>query len=601
MATQMQVVGQLQPPLCNRHLTETTEKYCRSCKSLVCSLCLMSGKHNDHKIIDYEEFFTKQQRIVKKQLEQVRQIEQPEAELWKELESLKAQTGKGYEDNAKKVSTFMTNVGAGMDAWAGGKVKILEEKKESQLKRLERTLAKIQSIEAESDSSTMEEKIELEADTVYCLIEEPQLDIEKSKIHDTVKRFMPKGFLIPTSASDSDEDECSPEEVVSNLVHSKITSSLPAPTTACFDLPPSSPHSRTSSFGGMSFFSVKTVDTTVSTSFVNYASTQTLIKSQSYCEPQLENAAQPALMPPPREIPVYSIEPMAVISDTALKTSLQDNVLIGDICTSDSGDIIVSDPVSKCIRVVALGESPASNYVTLVKCRPHEPSIVSFNGYSNSKRIVFVDQHSGSLCDLRPPGGTPQKLVCPNIVPGGITTGRSTDGKFRTFVTNLKDSSVVILNSQGKVRGKIELAPLNIQPLSIVFCPSSFAIIVTDLKQRCLHKITLRGEECWGVGQPARQEGIMGHPSGVTVLPNEAIAVADKKEHCITMFAPNGDLLSHIGGPEAGSERASFHAPTAITYCSKRNSLLVLDSENKRIKVLSLQSSVMKQAAGLWE
>ena len=597
--------GQLQPPICTIHLTETTEKFCRTCTSLVCSACLMSGDHNSHRIIDFQEFFTKQQKMVRKQLEQVKQIQQSESEIQEQLESIKSQTTKEYKDNMQTITTFVADFDNGMDEWAEREAKILKEKKALQMKQLESVLTKIESIEGESEDVTMVEKVKTEVDAVQYLTKIPQIDIERSKIQNTINCFMPKRFQISASISDSllsDKEGLQDKlPLLPTFTDSKFSSSLPA------NLPMESPHSRTSSIGAMSFFSVRTIDTTdtrtcthTTSTVFNYFNAQK-IDQRPGSPSNLQSVGEaPAIMPPPsHEIPIYSAEPMAVIKNSTLKTSLDDVVSVCDICTSDSGDIIASDPVSKCLRIIPFSESPTNNHATMVKCGKHEPSIVSYNNHN--KRVLLLDRQSGNICDLKPPSNAIQTLPCSDIVPGGIAFGRSTDGKLRTLVTNLKDSSVVILNSQGRVRGRIDLAPMNIKPFGIVFCPNSFAVIVTDLKQRCLHKITLRGDECWGTGQPARREGIMAQPSGVAVLPNGAIAVTDAKNHCITIFSQTGDLLSHIGGPEAGSERASFHTPTGIAYCSKRNSLLVLDSENRRIKVLSLQSSVVRHAIGFHE
>ena len=42
-------------PLCQKHTTKQCDLYCKQCDGPICALCVLSGEHDQHKIMDIFE------------------------------------------------------------------------------------------------------------------------------------------------------------------------------------------------------------------------------------------------------------------------------------------------------------------------------------------------------------------------------------------------------------------------------------------------------------------------------------------------------------------------------------------------------------------
>jgi sugar lactone lactonase YvrE len=122
------------------------------------------------------------------------------------------------------------------------------------------------------------------------------------------------------------------------------------------------------------------------------------------------------------------------------------------------------------------------------------------------------------------------------------------------------------------------------RPQSIVFDERGAELYIAD---SCNHRVVVtdaQGRVLRTIGRPGRGEGELQYPYGVTLLPGDAIAVAEFGNNRIQIFSRDGAPRGLFGG--IGTAAGRLRYPWGVDHAD--GALYVLDSGNDRVQVTSL-------------
>jgi hypothetical protein len=93
----------------------------------------------------------------------------------------------------------------------------------------------------------------------------------------------------------------------------------------------------------------------------------------------------------------------------------------------------------------------------------------------------------------------------------------------------------------------------------------------------------------FGNFQESLGDDVLLQPADVCAGPESTLIVADTGHHRIVVFdLKKGEVVAHLGGPDAGNGVMAFHSPQAVVM-GKAGLLFVLDSGNGRILRLKMR------------
>jgi len=136
------------------------------------------------------------------------------------------------------------------------------------------------------------------------------------------------------------------------------------------------------------------------------------------------------------------------------------------------------------------------------------------------------------------------------------------------------------------------------QPQGVAVIPSSGVIVVADTNNHRVRLITQAGvvTTLAGSGTATFADGTgaaasFNGPTGVAVLPNGTIVVADQNNHRIRLITPAG-VVTTLAGSGAGyadgvGAAASFNSPFGVAVIPSSGVIVVTDTYNNRIRLIT--------------
>ena len=293
-------------------------------------------------------------------------------------------------------------------------------------------------------------------------------------------------------------------------------------------------------------------------------------------------------------------EPNEVYEDTTIASSRSPNIITNgclaetpgesidlyDVCVNPQGWLIFSDPTNCCLRIL-MDTTKSSERMTKRLKDDIQPWAVTYD--SSNQRIIFATTSGLSQLQF---GDTKlkkhkEKKLLKGISPKFIscTTTSNKEERMHVYATILprgRERSIQCYDENGDFCRELEVAKM---PCGIDHCQEY--LVVATLQDGCLAKITPYGQSLWSNEVDAQKPGILQHPFGVVILPNEYIAVTESNAHRISIFSSEGKLVLRFGSH--GSEPGMFDTPRGIAVRHSKE-LVVIDSGNNRIQIFFLDS-----------
>ena len=577
---------------CSNHVGEEIQTYCRECNQLLCLQCLTVG-HAGHKLTSYEKYIATRRKQLEMQLRRVKHI------IWK-TENFKAisathqvQYDKIYHDCYDAVKSFSIADDA-MRTWKDGVIDKLEAKKKEQVEKLK-------------DNEPINNQLQVKVPTVS--INKPGMDKLNKKVGELTPKFIAANPLFSSYVDRSmcsrslSLSECTPESVMmtnEEVKHKPCESFVNTPPP----LPGGHPTLKYDSNSGIP----KNISSLSPQAFTdNYDGPETVYEelSSTYykglCPDKVSKSEHLYDFPDNLILPsttVRIIPPSNVIVGGRFAEAVNEIVTFDDICTNAQGHMIISDAENFCLRL-AEGIDVNSKKATL---RFRDNSRPNALGYNRMHNTILVSTETFS----------PRKSVCNlnvvkikgdfeftvsilrrniNVLPLAITSAscdhiKGTVCCYATVWPIASECSIHCLDCSGNFRGKVECQDIGTRPFGLDY--RNDYLIISDLKDGCLVKMKPDGHLLWdNKSTDARKKGVLKQPFGISVLPNECIAVTETGNHCVTIFSKEGRLLFRFGGK--GSDQGQFLGPKGIAVRLSKE-LVVVDSGNHRIQIFSLDS-----------
>ena len=275
-----------------------------------------------------------------------------------------------------------------------------------------------------------------------------------------------------------------------------------------------------------------------------------------------------------------------IITNGCLAETPGESIDLYDVCVNPQGWLIFSDPTNCCLRIL-MDTTKSSERMTKRLKDEIQPWAVTYD--SSNQRIIFATTSGLSQLQL---GDTKlkklkEKKLLKGISPQFIscTTTSNKEERMHVYATILprgRERSIQCYDENGDFCRELEVAKM---PCGIDYCQEY--LVVATLQDGCLAKITPYGQSLWSNEVDAQKPGILQHPFGVVILPNEYIAVTESSAHRISIFSSEGKLVLRFGS--RGSEPGMFDTPRGIAVRHSKE-LVVIDSGNNRIQIFFLDS-----------
>jgi len=148
-------------------------------------------------------------------------------------------------------------------------------------------------------------------------------------------------------------------------------------------------------------------------------------------------------------------------------------------------------------------------------------------------------------------------------------------------------------------------------PQGVAVIPSSGVIVVADSNNNRIRLVTypggvvttLAGQTTAGSADGTGAAASFSVPSGVAVHPTGVIVVADQNNHRIRIVDPTSGVVTTLAGSTAGfadgtGTGARFNAPYGVAVIPSSGVIVVADSNNNRIRLVTYPGGVVTTLAG---
>ena len=150
-----------------------------------------------------------------------------------------------------------------------------------------------------------------------------------------------------------------------------------------------------------------------------------------------------------------------------------------------------------------------------------------------------------------------------------------------------------------------------VNPNGVAFIPSTNTVVVADTYNNRIRLITypggvvstLAGQSVSGSADGTGAAASFNLPFGVAVHPSGLIVVADEFNDRIRLVDPTSGLVTTLAGSSKGygdgtGAAASFNGPSGVTVIPASGVIVVADTGNKRIRLVTYPGGVVTTLAG---
>lgn len=153
------------------------------------------------------------------------------------------------------------------------------------------------------------------------------------------------------------------------------------------------------------------------------------------------------------------------------------------------------------------------------------------------------------------------------------------------YVTDADKQCIHIFDQQGKHMFTNNSADLKF-PTGIAVDQGG-NVFVSDRDNHCVYMLTPSGKVCRTLGRKGSRAGELLLPYGVAVTASGLVVVSEIANSRLSIFSPSGTLVMCFGSK--GSEPGQFNQPRQV-YVNPKNQILVADELNQRIQIFEVES-----------
>lgn len=584
------LINRMQPSQgCTKHLGYDVQEYCNDCEELLCIKCLSS--HSFHKKMRFEEYLGQHQKRTKALLHKVKRIRDRSLNLKVILENARDEWGRNKLKVHNAVKSFEA-VNEGITRWKDNLIGYVEQRKSEEISKCETICNEILCNTFHGNIRAISffvPRIKVDVQGKLNIGKKLRCElfpvgIQKALDGLTSSSIRRNSWYVNENASvNSERREYYLHSATDCDVSSKSTETAPDDETIYVD----------------------NIYDDVAASVNDIYEKLPLPPTESTSPPPLppfhpahEHATiiQSSPLPPsshPAQEHLTIIQPKNTIIGTWFADKPDENVLFEHICTTPNGAIIVNDPRNSCIRIyTTAGKKYKKQFkegkvpMAITYSKTHS-AIVSALRTTTEPSKWYLNR-TKYACDgkIGPDKDFKLSFISSSIL--GIASApctRTKDGICSVVtISEQNHGSIFFLNCKGLFIGKLQSEYAGRQPSGILYHDDC---IVTSNEEGQLAKLSCQGNPLWDNQKAAREPNVLNQPKGITLLPDQNIAVCDTSNHCIAIFSKDGDLLSRFGS--RGSDIGMFKFPRGIAV-GLNNDLVVNDFGNNRIQVFEFGS-----------
>ena len=153
------------------------------------------------------------------------------------------------------------------------------------------------------------------------------------------------------------------------------------------------------------------------------------------------------------------------------------------------------------------------------------------------------------------------------------------------YITDADKRCFHIFDQQGKYKLTNNSADLKF-PTGIAVDQEG-NVFVSDRDNHCVYMIGPSGKVCKTLGRKGSRAGELLSPYGVAVMASGLIVVSEIANSRLSIFSPSGNIVMCFGSK--GSEPGQFNQPRQV-YVNAKDQILVADELNQRLQVFEVES-----------
>uniref|UniRef100_A0A1X7VGX1 B box-type domain-containing protein n=1 Tax=Amphimedon queenslandica TaxID=400682 RepID=A0A1X7VGX1_AMPQE len=288
------------------------------------------------------------------------------------------------------------------------------------------------------------------------------------------------------------------------------------------------------------------------------------------------------------------LKPASIILNGLAATNPSESVILNDVCTGPLGSMIFTDQINFCVRILMTADEKPHKLAKEMRC---QLEAVAYD-QKNSRIIVASEKglHQLEFDETKPnKAKNPRQFLKDNYCMS-ITSTKAIRGEETLIYAVTKkhgETFISCFKQNGQFVNKLDVTG---KPCCIAY-KDSYLVVATS-QDKNLNKISTTGSPLWDIDVDARKKGVLFDPFRVVILPNDNIAVSEKKQHCISVFSKEGQHILRFG--QFGDEPGMFNQPTGIAVRLEKE-LVVVDSGNKRIQIFALDELAKEFEAAVVE
>lgn len=523
----------VQLPTCTIHQNRTQELFCRTCRELICTRCMLAS-HGDHKCMDSED-------LLREEVSSARDLEANITQRKQAVKSEDALLRQAIRDASEDTQ------------------RLLVQRQDVLLAQVdEHTTQRLVSL------SEMESRLAESVESLSTTTAGPQ-----------GTAYQPRTPPSSSTLLQHSVRNCMKciEDARDFLDRSKDPSLLFAPVRQ---------RSRDNLLGFLSVVEEEGTDKVVNCATTTQQGRDE--RKEKSVRTQSPNR-RPSSLPIPLSIilkskpSMYTRQPDHIIS---LAKSNSAGIYPCGLTGGATDCIVVSDIHRPSVSVLARTGKVISMIDSNIPHRLRSPLALA---HSNEDLYIL---ESASKRILKYSRGTFSQKFERNMQKGAVELGQPLGiaaARDQLYVTDADKQCIHIFDQQGKHLFTNNSADLKF-PTGIAVDQEG-NVFVSDRDNHCVYMLTPSGKVCRTLGRKGSRAGELLLPYGVAVTASGLIVVSEIANSRLSIFSPSGTLVMCFGSK--GSKPGQFIQPRQV-YVNPKDQILVADERNQRIQIFEVES-----------